>query len=233
MPRRQTPLAPDVYYHVFNRTVGDTPVFNNRVSFERMLDLVDYYRFEHLHRYSHFRKMVTSEREKYLAKIIETSEQIVQLYTAEFMPNHFHFVLKQLVADGIRDFIANIQNAFAKYFNLKEDRHGALFQSAFKAIHIKSEEQLKHIIRYNHLNPVTANLISINRLPTYQKSSFQYYYNSNRFPVRLFSPTNPRSRFIDTSLVLSIFTSPQRYWKFVHDQADYQRSLGLIRKLIE
>ena len=47
---------------------------------------------------------------------------------------------------------------FKKYFNIKNKRVGPLLQGEFKSVYIESNEQLIHLSRYIHLNPVVANL---------------------------------------------------------------------------
>ena len=44
--------------------------------------------------------------------------------------------------------------AYSMYFNRKNNRKGALFESRFKAKHVDSDNYLKYIFAYIHLNPV-------------------------------------------------------------------------------
>ncbi|MFQ5452154.1 MAG: transposase [Candidatus Paceibacterota bacterium] len=232
MPKRNPPLITGTHYHVFNRTIAGQKVFITSADIKRMLDLVDYCRFPHRIRYSELIRKTPKEQKNMLSNIIEEFDPVIELYTAEIMSNHYHIIAKQLAEDGIRYFVSNLQNAFAKYYNDKYDRNGGMFQSPFKAINIESEEQLKHIIRYNHLNPVTAGIISIDELEYYETSSFQYYVHNDRTPIRLFDPKNPKAKFISTHLILSLFETGQAYKQFVFNQADYQRSLHELKKLI-
>lgn len=50
--------------------------------------------------------------------------------------------------------LSHLFNAYAKYFNLKYNRHGSLFERAFKRKHVDHESYLKHVLVYIHNNPV-------------------------------------------------------------------------------
>ena len=67
-------------------------------------------------------------------------------------PNHYHFVLKQLVDRGIEKFMQKIGTGHTMFFNNKYERSGSLFQGVFKAVHIDSNEYLLHISAYANLN---------------------------------------------------------------------------------
>lgn len=66
-------------------------------------------------------------------------------------PNHYHFILEQLVDGGISEFMKRI-GGYTLYFNNKNKRSGALFQGRFKAVHIDSNEYLLHVSSYVNLN---------------------------------------------------------------------------------
>jgi putative transposase len=70
------------------------------------------------------------------------------------MPNHFHIVLKPLVERGIQQYMQKLSTAYSMYFNKRNHRTGSLFEGKFKARHIDSDEYLKYLYAYIHLNPV-------------------------------------------------------------------------------
>ena len=51
-------------------------------------------------------------------------------------------------------FMEKITTSHAKYFNKKYERVGALFQGTFKSEHVASDEYLRYLFAYIHLNPV-------------------------------------------------------------------------------
>jgi putative transposase len=70
------------------------------------------------------------------------------------MPNHFHILVKEKKEGGITKFTGKLLTAYSMYFNKKNNRKGTLFESTFQAKHIKSDEHLKYLFSYIHLNPV-------------------------------------------------------------------------------
>ncbi|MCX6763656.1 MAG: transposase [Candidatus Moranbacteria bacterium] len=67
-------------------------------------------------------------------------------------PNHYHFILEQIIDGGIERFMQKLGDGYTKYFNYKEKRSGSLFQGRFKSTHINSNEYLLHLSSYVNLN---------------------------------------------------------------------------------
>lgn len=149
---------------------------------------------------------------------IKLSPAVVTIICFCLMPNHFHFILRQEKDHGIKQFIQRLSNSFAHYFTLKNKRRGHVFEGNFKAVRIESEEQLFHLSRYIHLNPVTAYLVE--NPEDYPHSSYKIYLGKES------------SEIIDPSLVLGHFSSPEKYKEFVLSRKDYQRALQQIRHLV-
>ncbi len=152
-------------------------------------------------------------------KLKKDYEKLVDIICFCLMPNHFHFMLKQKLDNGISTFISNFTNSYTRYFNTKHERIGPLFEGIFKAVRIESEEQLIHTSRYIHLNPVSSFLIEPKDLENYQWSSYLEFLG--------FSDENLTIK----NLVLNFFPLVSDYKKFVLDHADYARQLELIKHL--
>lgn len=185
------------------------------------METVNYYRFLSLpFRFSHYDRLETEIKASYLKELYQKSKVHIEIYTFCLIPNHFHFLLKELIENGIRSFISNIQNSYAKYFNLKNERSGSLFQEMFKAVRIGTDEQLLHVARYIHLNPYSTFIVnSFDSLKTYPWSSLGDYTGINNHP------------FINRNFLSSFFKSAADLEKFTLDQAEYQRNLENIKHL--
>lgn len=223
MPYRKVVLAPEQVYHVFNRGVAALPIFLNLKSYFRFLDLVDYYRFSNTpFSFSQLMSLPKEERGKILVGLRKENAIHVEILVYCLMPNHFHFLLKQITDKGISVFMANLQNSYVKYFNIRNERAGPLFQSMFKAVRIETDEQLLHVSRYIHLNPSTAYIVEPEKLEDYKWSSLKAYldedFNGDNYSV------NPKA-------VLDFFKKRKDYLRFILDQASYQRELNKIKHL--
>lgn len=123
------------------------------------------------------------------------------------MPNHYHFLLKQKEEDGIHEFMHRLDTSYTKYFNLNNHRSGHLFEYAFKAKEIGSDELLLHIARYIHLNPILAGLVA---LPEEWKwSSYKDY---------LLLETHPLSNTIE---LMTHFPDVNAFEQFTINQISY------------
>lgn len=69
------------------------------------------------------------------------------------MPNHFHLLVTPLVEGGVAKFMSKLSTGYSMYFNKKYERSGSLFEGCFKAKHADSDEYLKYLFSYIHLNP--------------------------------------------------------------------------------
>ncbi|MCX6745362.1 MAG: transposase [Candidatus Parcubacteria bacterium] len=79
---------------------------------------------------------------------VTPSDPLVAFIAYCLNPNHFHLVLRQEGDDGIVKFMQRLGTAYTMYFNKRNERSGALFQSRFKAVQIDSEEHLFWVSAY-------------------------------------------------------------------------------------
>lgn len=208
-------------YHVFNRGIERRNVFQDIREFRRALELVSFYNHKNIRiRYSHFLQLSLKPRESALKRLSE-SEKLVDILAFCLMPNHFHFLFRQKTDKGISTFIANFTNSFTKYFNTKYKRIGPLFEGVFKAVFVESDDQLIHLSRYIHLNPVASSIVNNNQLLNYKWSSYSAYLSLSK----------ENKIVLDKETVLSFFKSSKQYEEFVLDQIDYAKQLEKIKHL--
>lgn len=221
MPGRLTPLVNDQIYHVFNRGIDHRPTFIDRLELKRSVTTIDFYRFANPPmKLSKFLQLSNKERDRISREIKIRDEKLVEILAFCLMPNHFHFVVKQLQISGISKFLANFQNSYTRYFNTKRERNGPLFLDQFKGVRIETDEQLLHVSRYVHLNPLTSYVVKdFEELLRYPWSSFSEYINN-------------KSSICEINTILGFFKNPNGYQTFVKDNASYQRELHKIKHLL-
>jgi len=212
-------LSTNEIYHLYNRTIGKEVIFTSEILLDKMLELVNYYRFRQHLSFSIFKRLENNLQQNYLKSIIK-NPPLIEIYVYSFMPNHYHFLLKQLQDKGVSVFLSNIQNSFAKNYNLINDRNGSLFEHNFKAKRITTNEEFIHVSRYIHLNHVTSKIIDYNQLLTYKWTSLPCYLNE-KF-----------NKFVNTKLILDYFKTPEKYLRFLENQVEYQRKLKEIKDLL-
>lgn len=218
---RKELLVSGEIYHIFTRSIADYRIYNNNDEFGRMRQLVKYYQFENDLRFSYFIKLKLVEREglnNAIRIVSKGKDDTIQIIAYCLMPTHIHLIIKQLTKNGISEFMANILNSYTRYFNTIHKRKGPLWESRFKSVLVKTDDQLLHLTRYIHLNPVTAKLI--NKPQDWPYSSYGEYIDK-------VDDNTSVCRFDD---ILEI--KPSLYRKFVNDQISYQRELAKIKKLI-
>lgn len=101
-----------------------------------------------------------NDRSRFVASL---SKLIVQTGTEclawSLMCNHVHLLLRPrqtLLAPVMR----RLLTGYAVYYNLRHHRSGHLFQNRYKSIVCEEESYLLELIRYIHLNPLRAGVVS-------------------------------------------------------------------------
>lgn len=218
MSQARTPLVNDHYYHVLNRGVARQNIFKSRWDYKHALNALSYYRFVNPPmKLSYFQNLAQDVREDTMRELAN-SEKYVEIISFVFMPNHFHLLLKQTHDNGISKFISQFCNSYSRYFNTKYQRVGPLFQGRFKSVLVESTEQLMHLSRYIHLNPVVSAVISEKDLMSYEFSSLPEYMSGNY-------------RIVKSEAILENFSSIKEYKKFLLDHISYAKELEKVKHL--
>lgn len=153
---RATEFSIDEFYHAFNRGVEKRDIF---------LDQKDYFRFLTL-LFLCNSKAAVNVRDQFpkglpfgkFGEVVrfadKQKEGLVAIGAYCLMPNHFHILVKEIAENGISVFFAKLLTSYSMYFNKKYGRTGRLFENTFKAQHADSDEYLKYLFSYIHLNPI-------------------------------------------------------------------------------
>ncbi len=209
MPGRLVPLVSGEIYHIYNRGSEKRDIFTQPRDYRRFQNTFYYYQYQ-----GPKSRLSKLSRNTFSSFIPQQDKKLVEILAYCLMPNHFHFLVKQLKDGGISLFSSQLANSYTKYFNTKYRRVGSLFQGTFKSVLIESDEQFVHVSRYIHLNPIVSGMVK--ELEAYPWSSYEEYLSGN-------------SRYCALGEVLAFFSSPERYKEFTEDQIAYGSELEIIK----
>lgn len=211
---RKEPLVNGYLYHVFTKSIAGYKIFRSAEDYSRMTEMIKFYSYEKPPvKFSIYQNM--NRRDEFLRKNFSEKESLVSIVAYCIMPTHMHMVLAQLKDRGISIYMKNLLDSYTRYFNIKNERKGPLWQGRFKSVLVKGDDQLLHLTRYIHLNPTSENLVKEVREWPY--SSYHEYLG------------NHEDKLCDISNHLSL--DPDEYKVFVEERQDDQKKLNEIKHL--
>ncbi len=177
-------VAPEEYYHVFNRGAHRLPIFKDNIDRLRFLFLILYCQSPATTKNVNRIVRRGSAEEGFPVPLDEQEVMIrsrgVELVAFSLMPNHFHLLLKETVEGGISDYMQRVGTAYTMYFNTKYEASGHVFQGRYKSVHVKDNRQLTYLSAYIHRNPRELKDWK-DKEEKYPFSSLQDYVDKNRW----------------------------------------------------
>ncbi|MBN1794645.1 MAG: transposase [Candidatus Omnitrophica bacterium] len=205
-------------YHVYSKSIAGFKIFNSEEDFTRVIEGLQYYqRAGILPSFSYYKEMPELsgvQHEKYFNR--RARHRLVDIVAYCIMPTHIHFILKQLQPFGVTLVMKKLLNSYTKYFNMRHRRKGPLWEGRFKAVLVKTDEQLLHLTRYIHLNPVTAELVD---------NPEDWAFSSCREYLAL-----TQEKMCNYEGLFTI--EPDSYREFLLNRIDYQKELASIKSLL-
>ncbi|MDO8555341.1 MAG: transposase [bacterium] len=192
MPIKRPQLANNEIYHLVLRGVGDSEIFRNDDDYWRAIFSI--YEFNTTAPVEIRIQRQKRQRAKNGEQFSDRRKLLIDILVFCFMPNHIHLLVRQKIKNGITQFMRKFGAGYAYYFNKKYNRKGHFFQGRFRAVHIKSDGQLKVVFVYIHTNPISLidfkwkkqGTVNIQRatdfLENYKWSSFMDYIGIQNFP---------------------------------------------------
>lgn len=139
------------YYHIYNRGTDKRTIFLNSYDYNRFIVLLYLCNSTKPVDISNLIREGLSFTDLLGIKI---EERLVDVGAYCLMPNHFHLLVRENRENGISLFMKKLLTAYSMYFNKKNDRKGRLFEGSFSAKHADTDEYLKYLFSYIHLNPI-------------------------------------------------------------------------------
>jgi len=133
----------------------------------------------------------TKDFEDYLVRLWSYHEKYpFILYAYCLMPNHLHLLI-ETGSVPLSKIMQAIQFSYTQSFNRRHRKVGHLFQGRYKAILCQKDEYLLELIRYIHLNPVRAKIVS---------NPKDYCFSSHRALLGI-----DKRPYCDVNVVLGLF----------------------------
>jgi len=166
---RETEIAKGEYYHIYNRGVDHRSIIQDAYDTNRFIQSLIEFNVEEpigsIYENSFKTKKLQVKNNK--------NKKLVDIVCYCLNPNHFHFLLMPHSDDGIAKFMHRLSMGYARYFNQKYHRSGALFQGKFKAKHVSNNDYLLHLSAYVNLNNRVHQLG--HRVTKLVRTSWPYY----------------------------------------------------------
>lgn len=177
----------DSVYHIFSHVNGRELIYPEETNYQFFLKQLD----------------------KYII-------QIADIYAYCLLPNHFHLLLRFKNSENVNvedehQFLmknfGNFLNSYAKAFNKKYNRKGALFLNAVKRKKITDEKYLLKVLHYIHNNPVNHGFTS--EINLWKYSSYNAYLN------------NLKASKLNRTEIMQYFESLEIFKNYHHSNVEY------------
>lgn len=212
---RKAPLINGFIYHICTKSIAGFRIFRSKQDYSRMIEMIKFYSYEKPPvKFSIYHTM--NDRDVFSEKYLSKKENLIEIIAYSIMPTHLHIVLVQLKDRGISIYMKNLLDSYTRYFNIKNERKGPLWQGRFKSVLVEGDEQLLHLTRYIHLNPTSDNLVE--KAGDWLYSSYREYLGNTENKICNFP------QYLDIE--------PKNYEKFLEERRDYQKKLNEIKHLL-
>ncbi|MDO8474224.1 MAG: transposase [bacterium] len=226
-------------YHVYNRGVEKRSIFlseGDRWRFLQGLYLFNdetgsanlLYRLEQEKGKMHFGIL-----REYMARHGAKRKPLVRIMADCLKSNHFHMAIEETTENGISRFMQKLGTGYTKYFNTKYERVGPLFQGPFKAVEVKSDEQLMYLLAYiNAINPGQELEPELKSAAQNPEEILSFIEDHFLWSTHLEYLGKRDSIIVDKGIAGELFSSPVRYRKFIADIIRGKQRSGLQDNLL-
>lgn len=146
------------FYHIYNRGVDKWRIFDNDKDYIRFLISVREFNNFEISGSLYSKNNKTKNKVKKGSKIpigslVPSDTPLIEIISYCLLPNHYHFMLKQITENGMAKFFHKLNTGYTNYYNFKNKRTGSLFEGPYKSIHVKTSSYLQYLSCYINGNP--------------------------------------------------------------------------------
>ena len=224
MVRRPREFEVEEFYHIVKRAVDGQEIFRKPQDSSRFIFGLEFFSDKESVNLWNILGQNKGVSDTPIVKRLEKRRTqgripIVEIHSFVLMPNHFHLILREMITGGISLFMQRM-SGYSRYFNEQYKRRGTLFESRFKAVHIKDNVQLHNVFVYVHTNPVGLwekewkefevknSQQVLQKLKQYRQSSYQDYIGNIE---------KPQFPFLTTQFFLDFYGSKENCCRAVED----------------
>ena len=237
---RKIKFIADKIYHIYNRGVEKRDIFMNDADRWRFIQAMFLFNDEEVS--SNILWKLANEKGRLsfrtLREYIEKENNrggrkpLVKIMTDCLMPNHFHFLIKNLRDDGVSRFMHKLGIGYTKYFNEKYNRVGSLFQGPFKAVPVENDLYLQYLLIYiNVINPGQLIEPNLEEIGVKDVRKIMAAANDYSWSAHLEYIGKRQSIIIEKDILGDFFPAPEKYEKFAREIL-LGRQLDLIGRLV-
>ncbi len=192
------------FYHIYAHSIGDLEIFRNERDYQRFLTLLfsanGTKAIPRLDRYVDPNLVWDIANNK-----IDLGKTLVDIVCFCLMPTHFHLLLGERGNANISKYLHRVLVSHSKYFNLKYERRGHLFENKFNSKHINDNEYLLILSSYIHKNSKD--------IPSWKDKEEKYPWSS----YQDFASENRWQHLLKKNIIEDQFKNPQEYKNFVEE----------------
>lgn len=157
-----------------------------------------------------------ADRYKFTLLVQEAIERFnVQLHGFCWMSNHVHMIFR-VSENQISLAIQNIAFRYTRYINHRKERKGHLFQGRFRSDLVEDSKYLLELIRYVHLNPVRAGIVT---------KPEEYYWSGHRAYLGLETISWLTQEHVLMKFDPNEKVSRERYRKYINYESSSDKDL--------
>ena len=149
MSRLARTISESGVYHILFRGVNQQNIFEETADFNKLKETI----------------------------LIVKKDMEFEIYAYCFMSNHVHIVMKEKNQGDISLIMKRILTKYARWYNIKYGRSGALIANRYKSVPVEIDEYFLNLIRYIHQNPIKAGIAI--KCEDYLYSSYNEYLNKD------------------------------------------------------
>lgn len=231
-------FEPGKIYHVFNRGVEKRSIFLS--DGDRWRFLQGMYLFNDESASTNLLYRLEQEKGKmhfgilrdYMKKEGIERKPLVRIMADCLKPNHFHLLIEEIRENGISRFMHKLGTGYTKYFNIKYERVGGLFQGPYKAVEIQRDTQLQYLLVYiNVINPGQEIEPTLKEQGTQDVEGILKFAEEYPWSTHQEYLGKRDSIIVEKGVAENLFSTSEQYRDFARDILLGKKGLGAMNEL--